>query len=68
MRLILVLSTGLTLVLSPPVLAQNVDGKEGKKETTVSATGELSIRPTDGRPEGFDRVFSKQVDVFGLAV
>ena len=68
MRFILILITGLTLVLSPPVLAQNANGMEDKKEATVSATAELRIRPTDGRLKGFSRVFSKQVDVFGLAV
>jgi len=32
------------------------------------ADSPLTIRPTDGSPEGFGRVFSKQIDVFGLAV
>ena len=32
------------------------------------ADSPLKIRPMDGSPEGFDRVFSRQIDVFGLAV
>ena len=32
------------------------------------ADSPLRIRPTDDSSEGFDRVFSRQIDVFGLAV
>ena len=43
----------------------------GMVAAAVSATAAespLAIRPVGTRPEGFARVFSRQVDVFGLAV
>ena len=37
-------------------------------EGGVLAVTPLQIRPVGDRPEGFQRVFDRQVDVFGLAV
>ena len=37
-------------------------------EVGVLAATPLQIRPVGDRPEGFQRVFDRQVDVFGLAV
>ena len=35
---------------------------------TVIAQSPLKVTPVDDAPKGFDRLFSKQVDIFGIAI
>ena len=35
---------------------------------TVIAQSSLKVTPVDDAPQGFDRLFSKQVDIFGIAI